>query len=432
MRYQQVLLLLVCIGVLSVSCMKDEEPRSPVVTIISPGNGFNLALPDTLRVIVDVSGEAPVNSVSFTITDADGIPVGDVLSVVPSANPARIEVDLPLISEFIESGEHTLTVQANSNGVKGKDYRQLNILATPLRLRRVLVISQPDANTVNISIIDSTGALSLANTLQMDLGGAVVSSTAQLIGITGTVQGSLLALASDGVQVDWQKPNMGNSGMVWFTSLDLGDDRRIYSGTADGSVRGYNARSGSTEFVSNISDNYRSTNAQVVAEKVVVAQVDQTGSAWRLGVYQASSGALIADQFLDKDVTGLFRRDDEHLLLFGDRNDQGVVEDRNIAGGGWEPRTWNSTITAVEQVDANTYLVALNSGSLERFTYSNAGSLTLANIANVHDLSLDPVSGTVYAAAGTDVLQVDPQNGQVLATWSIGSEVRYVLPLLNR
>ena len=83
-------------------------------------------------------------------------------------------------------------------------------------------------------------------------------------------------------------------------------------------------------------------------------------------------------------------------------------------------------------MDANTLLVALADGSLERFTYSNAGSVTIANIAEMRDLSVDPVSGLVYVAAGTSVVAVNPQNGQIASSYTVGSPVHYVLPLLNR
>ena len=109
------------------------------------------------------------------------------------------------------------------------------------------------------------------------------------------------------------------------------------------------------------------------------------------------------------------------------------MEDHDVEnGGGWEPYQWTSTITAVERVDANTLLVALADGSLERFTYSNAGSVTIANIADMRNLSLDPVSGLVYVAASTSVLAINPQNGQIASSYSIGSPVHFVLPLLNR
>ncbi len=433
MRYQH-LALVAALGltVLS-SCKKDVEKSAPRVTIITPANGFDLSVPDTLRVSADVSGDDGVDRVVIGLANVNGIPVIPSVTVVPSSNPARIEVELPLTSDAIATGDYTLEVKALVGDASGKDFRTVQLQATPLRLREVLVVSRPDANSIALHRIDSTGALSLANTVIMDLGGAVVSSAAQVIGVMGTVEGPLIAFAPDGQQVRWQKSNIGNSGIPWFTSIDLLSDGVMYVGTTDGYLRGYSAQSGSTATVLDLTTGYRSERTVRMNDKLVVAEADVTGSVHRLAVHQAASGVQVADQVLDKAVLAMYPRDDAHLLLFGNRNGLGVVEDRNIVGGGgWEPYTWLSPITAVERVDANAFLVALANGQLERFTYSNAGSVTIATISNIRDLSLEPVSGLVYAAAGMNVLTVNAQTGAIGTTWSIGAPIQYALPLLNR
>ncbi len=433
MGYQHRLVLAALVTIAVTSCKKEEDAQPPVVTIVAPGNGFDLSVPDTLNVVADISGDQDIDEVSFTITNASGIVIMEPLIVTPASNPARVEVALPITSDLIASADYTLMVQANSGDARGKDYAQIDIIGTPLRLRRLLVIGQPDAGSVSIHVIDSTGTVSLANTLLMDLGGAAVSSAGRTFVVMGTVQGPLVAFAPDGIQVPWQKPNLGNSGIPWFTSLDLCADGRYYAGTTDGSLRGYNVVSGATERVVSLPANFRAGSASIVDQRLVVALVDQTGSAWRLGVYQATSGAMVAEHVLEEAVTAMFKRGDTHVLLFGNRDGHGVVEDHDVEnGGGWEPYQWNSTITAVEQTDANTHLVALADGSLERFTYSNAGSVTVANIPDVRDLSMDPVSGLVYVAAGTSVLAINPQNGLIASNYAIGSPVHHVLPLLNR
>jgi hypothetical protein len=433
MRYQH-LALVAALGLTVVwSCKKDVEKSAPRVTIITPANGYDLSVPDTLSVSADVSGDDGVDRVVITLANTNGIPVIAPVTVVPSSNPARIEVELALTSDAILTGDYTLEVKGLAGEATGKDYRTVQLLSTPLRLRQILVVSRPDANSIGIHRIDSTGAVSLANTVIMDLGGAVVSSAAQVIVVMGTVQGPLLAFAPDGQQVRWQKPNLGNSGIPWFTSIDLLSDGMVYVGTTDGHLRAYAAQSGSVGAAIDLATGYRSERCVRMNDKVVVAEVDVTGTVRRLAVHLATSGVQVADQVLDKPLMGMFPRDDVHVLLFGNRNGQGVVEDRNIVGGGgWEPYTWPALITAVERVDVNTFLVALANGQLARFTYSNAGSVVIAQLPDIRDLHLEPISGLVYAAAGTEVHALTPQSGQVVGSWPIGAEVEYAMPQLNR
>ena len=116
-------------------CIRDREEaeRAPVVTILTPGNGFDLSVPDTLRVVADVSADEDIDRVSFTITNADGIPITEPLYLAPTSNPARMEVGIPLISDLLASGQYTLTVQASSGDANGKDYTEIDIIGTPLR-----------------------------------------------------------------------------------------------------------------------------------------------------------------------------------------------------------------------------------------------------------------------------------------------------------
>lgn len=433
MRYEQLAALLLASAFIGVSCKKDKEQDAPVVTIIAPQDGFSIAVPDTLVVSADVSGSSGVDRVSITLSDANGVPVTGGVTIVPASNPARIGIGLPLLSDHIPSGNCTLLVQAFSGDRSTKEYRHVSVTGTPQRLRAILVLSAPDPGTVQVHRIDSVGTLSLLNTFVSDLGGAVVDSYDQTWSMMGPLTGPLSALAPDGVHVRWQLPNQSTGGIPWFTSLDALADHRFYVGGSDGSLRGYNALSGASEFVAFLTTGFRSKRASLVTDRVLVAEKNLDGTQFKLRICQAFSGALLDEQFLDKDIIAMFGRDASHALLFGDRNGQGVVEDRDLGGGGgWEPRTWASPITAVAQVEEGVHLVALANGDLERFTYGNAGATTIASGAPVRSIGYDPVSGLAYAGRGTEVIAIDPGSGTITGTWSIGADVKYVLVLLNK
>ena len=433
MRYEQLAALLLASALFGISCKKDEARDAPVVTIIAPNDGFSISVPDTLLVSADVSGKSTIDRVSITLTDANGVPVTASISVVPSSNPARIGIGLPLLSDHIASGNCTLTVQAVSGDRTTKDYRHVNVTGTPRRLRAIMVLSQPVAGAVQLHRIDSVGDLALLNTFVSDLGGAVVSSYDQTLGMMGPLTGPLSALAPDGVHVRWQQPNLSTGGIPWFTSLDALSDDRFYVGGADGALRGFNALTGASEFVSFLAAGFRAQRAARVDDHLLVAEKNLAGTQYKLRICQAFSGALLDEQFLDKDIIAMIGRDATHALLFGNRNAQGVVEDRDLSGGGgWEPHAWTSPITAVTQAEQGVHLVALANGDLERFTYANAGSTTIASGAAIRTLAYDPVGGAVYAGRGTEVVSIDPSSGTILGTWSIGADVAYVLVLLNK
>ncbi len=99
MRYQRSIGLCFVLALFAGACKKEDEPKAPSVVIVSPTSGTDVSVPDTLQVVVEVNGEDPVDQVTFTLTNADGIPVGASVSVVPATDPARIEVGIPLTSD---------------------------------------------------------------------------------------------------------------------------------------------------------------------------------------------------------------------------------------------------------------------------------------------------------------------------------------------
>jgi hypothetical protein len=432
MRYEQVALALGLLTTLSTACKKDEASNPPSVTIVSPTHGSTLSVPDTLRVTADVNGHSLVEHVTFSVLDGDGIPVVPAAVVSPTTNPATITMEIPLTSDHLAGGTMTLQVKANDDGAEGKDYRTFTLMPSPLRLRAVYVIGASGPNAVTIHRLDSVGQMSLLNTVVTDLGGAAVSSWDQRMFVAGRADGPLLAFAPDGITVPWLWANMGN-GMDYFTSVDLCSDGRLYVGTTNDRVTGKDPGTGSNEIVIDLQPDWRCDRCITVGSYLLCATHHMATQALRFTVYLRVSGAFHSTIATEIQAIAFFRRDDDHVLVFGNRNGSSVVMDLSIGGGGgWEPRTWPALVNAVEQMDANTFVVALADGTLERFTYSNASSIPIAAGTAFVDLSLDPVNDVLYGTTANELQALDPQTGQLMQAYPLSSEAKHILPLFNR
>lgn len=433
MGYQRSLLALGLLSAVLTACRKEEEDVPPTITLVRPSEGFAFTVPDTLEVELDAYGEGPVDRVLISLLNAQGVPVVPVLSLTPTGNPAHIEVPLPVTSEALASGTYRLVAEARSGEASARDEAALQITAAPLRLRHVIVLTRPSPDQFGIQRIDSLGELHPVNNVLSDLNGADVSSAAASFFTIGPYTGPLNAYAADGSTTRWARPNGSNAGIPWFTSLDLCADGLLHVGTTDGLVRAYTPANGAVASITTLATGYRSARCAVVGDRLLVAQDATAGGQHLLRVCAAPGGAYITDHALDLAVVRLDGRTNTQALLFGNRNGEGVVQERSISGGGgWEPRTWSSPISAVERVDANTWIVALENGTLERFTYANAGSLTIGAGATVRDLCYEPVSGAMFAVRGQEVIAFDPVNGTIAASWALGAEGAWVLPVLNR
>ncbi|MBK6411162.1 MAG: hypothetical protein IPF78_16020 [Flavobacteriales bacterium] len=433
MRYQHVLLFSVLFAAVISSCKKDRENEAPHITITSPAEGTSLTVPDTLVVTVQASDDIALEQVSVSLLDQNNIPVVDAVGASVSGTSATVTLGLPILSEQLESGDYKLFATASDGSLSGKDVRTLHVTATPLRLRALFTLTAPSAGTVALYKTDSLGQTALATSWPMDLGGTAISSAAQRLCVAGGSSGDLRVFSPDNPGIIWQRPNLSSIGAPWFTSVDLCADGRFYVGQDDGTLRGFTASNGTGTMNAALPPQFRVEQAITSGELVVTTERHFVTQEQRVGTYFKASGSLVSSQPLGLTPVRVFERIADFVLIFGNQGGQGHVLERNLpGGGGWEPYTWPSTITAVEQIGSGTWLVALANGDLQRFTYSNAGSLSIGTTPVLSTLVKDKVSGAIYGGADGHVLILDPSNGAILGDFPVGGQVLKVLPLFNR
>lgn len=433
MRYQHALLLWAIAGIVLHGCRKDRENGTPHVTITSPAEGASLTVPDTLVVTVQAGDDIGLQQISVSLLDQNYVPVAPPVGTSVSGTSATVTFGLPILSEQLESGDYKLFANASDGSLNGKDFRTLHVTAAPLRRRALFTLTAPAASTVALYKTDSLGQTTLAATWPMDLGGAAISSAAQRLCVAGGSNGDLRVFSPDDLGIRWQRPNLSTIGAAWFTSVDFCADGRLYVGLDDGSLRGFTASDGTGTMNAALPSQFRVQQAITSGELVVTTERNFVTQEQRMGTYFKASGALVSSQPLALAPVRMFERAADVVLIFGNQGGQGRVIERNLTGGGgWEPRTWAGTITAVEQLNSDTWLVALANGDLQRFTYSDAGSLSIGTTPVLSTLVNDRMSGAFYGGADGQVVILDPLSGTILGDLPVGGHVLRVLPLFNR
>lgn len=417
------------------ACRKDGDDSPPSVSITAPGTSYVLVMPDTLTVVASVSDDERIERVTVSLVDANGQPVGGPVTVEPSSNPATVSVDLPVTSDLVESGEHLLKVVASDGTGRGQDEQVLEVVAIPRRTRAVHLIATPGFSPVQVLRIDSTGQLEASPmaTLAQDIAPSAVSSKGRRLYIGAGVGGQLTALFPDNGSITAQASVQNTLPIPFHTALHVGPTGRLFAATNEGELRRYGTDLQGSGYVAQALPSHRIVGIVETGQAVLTTQSRYISPAGHsLARYSTTSGVQQDAWVLDKAPVAFFARDPDHVLLFGNRNGQGVVEDRNIDGGGyWEPRIFPDPVLAVAMIDANNYIVSTG-GTLQRFTYNNAGALTIATGIMAEVLAYDEVNGVLLAAEGGVVKAIDPGNGTVLATYAAGAAVVNILPLYSR
>ena len=432
MRSAQGLMFMGLLVVLLAACRKERDDQPPTVRILEPGNGFVINVPDTFTVRVEVSDERIVRSVTIALADVNGVPVSPPVTATVDNGSATVVRDLVVSDERLLSGAYTLTARASDGANESRAFRSVQLQAAPLRTRAVFITPPFGQGQAAILRIDSTGAVSTFTTVQ-DLNGAAIDSHDQHLLLAGGLTAPLVALPTAAGANTWQLPNLNADGLPYFNGLRRDPtDGRFYVATGDGHVRGFTG-SGSQTFTGQVLPSFRGLHTVLVGERMATVQRSISLPDTRLVTLARASGALIGQYPLDLEVVDMYRRTDQHALIFGNRDGSGIVQDRNVEqGGGFEPREFPGTpILATVRLDGNNWVIALP-GQLVRYAHASNGLTLLASGIDAQALALDAASGALYVGTADAMLTMDPVTGAVLATLPVAGGVGRILPLLNR
>jgi hypothetical protein len=422
-------LLLACLS----ACKKDLDEVPPDVSIVLPGTGYTVSVPDTLLVRVEVGDDRQLESLTISLNDADGVPISPPVVAMLNSVSTTVTRELVLTSERLISGNYSLTVTATDGVNESRAFRTITVQAAPLRLRS-LYVTPPFGFPAPIPVwrIDSTGSLSQVATLS-ELGGAAIDP--DRLYLAGSELQPLLGIpqVSGAASVSVQNGNSAGATVPFFlgVSIDPGDGR-CYFGTNDGFVRGLN-NVGTQVFTAQSPSGFRSERTATVGNVLASFARHQVLGQWSLVSHALASGAVLGQFPADQVPVVLWERNAQQALVFGNRNGIGVVQECNVQQGGCNDlRTFNEgEILAVARLDASNAIIAVP-GNLVRYSAGSNSVTLLAQGTTAQCLAYDAATGTLYAGVGNDLVALDPMTGAQSILRTFPHSVGAVLPLLNR
>ncbi|MFZ1686370.1 MAG: hypothetical protein WAU70_03045 [Flavobacteriales bacterium] len=429
MRYQQCLIVAAFGALFITSCKKDKESDPPLITMTSPFDGISQVVPDTFAVIATITDDKGPISGTVILTNNSGVPIGPALTFGTNGTSQAINLAYPVIGEQILNGTYSLRVSVSDGENTTNAFRSINVTGLPLRFRGVLAVSQDGS----VSKIDSALNVSTLGSFGQDVNDAAISSRQQLLYLAGGETGPLSAVNVNTGIVRWQVPsnNISNTPYFTFCTVDDGLDRLLV-GHNSGTFSTLNSGTGGnlTTFTGQVS--YMPASGLLTDSYVLCEERHNILPTAELSVHTLWANDLLALALLDKSLIAMHQRDNNHVLLFGNRNGEGVVEDRNILqGGGFEPRIFNQgEIISALPVDDNTYIIALPAG-IVRYTYNPDQVFTVSGLVP-DQLVYDPVNGTLFASTGSTLHVLDATTGFEAATIALPSAPMKLLVLLNR
>lgn len=422
--------LCLAIAVLSAGCKKEKDGIPPAVEILEPEQNSSIAIPAILNVKVRVSDDQGLHSLSMQLLNASNIPIAPPVVVELSGTSAVIERALHITDERIRTGVYTLEVRASDGENDRRAFRSVNVTEAPLRLRSVFVSPPFGTAPAGVVRMDSVGSITTWTTVSELCGSEVDSRTQHLI-LAGCTSAPLVALPTASGNT-WQAPSQNALPQAYFTSLSVDPyDGRLYVCSNDGSIRGYTG-DGAQVFTAHTPPDRQPYAVAVMGPTIAVENRALALPQASVSTYTASSGSPLMQWPLDVVVTAMFRMDEQHLLVIGERAGLGVIQEhRTDLGVGNDLQVISSGAPrSAVRITADAVVIAVP-GRILRYT---PGTNTLVDLAQVeaNTVAFDPADGHLLAGAGDQLLRIDPSTGMVLSSTAMPIVVGDILPLLNR
>ena len=384
------------------SCKKDHDEEFPVIVWNSPANGTHANVFDTLHLSLHVSDNAGLENLAVKLLDANQISVGVSASQALSGHAQDVTLDLPISNASLESGNYYLDAEVYDGHNLARSYIYISITAVPKQFKGFFAATLPLANALKIYKTDTSWIPVLFSSPQSDFLDMEVSSYWQQVYSNGSLTGDLIATSIDGSTAGWSIHNIVNTNPYWGP-MSISGSHLWVTYRSDDKIKSLD-ETGLSRASLNGDGGYYPIRTLQVGDKVFSEQKDITSSAEKL-VVNNSNGPALQETILGINVISLFEKDANDIYVIGNNAGQGHLEMYDYTTNGmWEPILLPvGTVTSAAQVDSNTILIAMNTGTVYKFTYTPVGLLAWTNGINPTQLRYNSVDGEVLSAEGTDV-----------------------------
>lgn len=401
-------------AVLMFSCKKEGDETVPAIEIVLPVDGLQVDVLDTIHVKVEVADDVALSHLQVRLMTTDQIAVMPAVERATSGTGGSLELDYVLDDISVESGQYYLEAKIfDEAGNEAHDFAVLNVTAVPKELLGVFA-ALPTPGFVAIHKIDAAWSTTLLGNYQGDFTDLAVNSWWQQVAYTGSVSGMFRCVSLDGVRPGWTLNAIPSAGPYWGSVFANGKDWLV-NFRSDGLMKKY-SWSGSSGVTYNSNFGYHFGSSVFSGEKYFAEMEDFAMTSRLLGVY-VSGGGAVQQTVMNIDPVVFLPRDATTIYVVGNQNGQGklLIYDYDV-NGFWEPIGLPSgQVLSATEIDSGTLLIAMDNGSIYKFTYSPVGLLVWHSAVAQH-IRYDEAGGTVITCEALSIKQYDYPGVNVLHT----------------
>ncbi len=406
------------------SCKDKVDAESPRVIISSPYENETFSTVDTLDVIVKITDNEQIKSLSISLLDENYNALGVETTYPGSGTDINFGTDFILDQPFFNSGTYYLAVRANDGENIGSGYVQIQLTAIERVIDNYLVVTK-NASQVQVYLGNGMDNLQAAISYAVDLRGVAFNYRQNILGLAGGTLGDAVFYDMEEIEVLQTIPGFGGNSIPYFVGLDYSNKtERFYVSQRDGQIKVLDKNALQIS-AAQLMPNTFAEKVYAYDDSIFAIQKAISSNTRVLSKF-SQSGALLNSYSISGPVRELSKKSQEETFLWINRPEgtaMGIVN--NINGAITYPYTRPDEPLGSAVEIANGIFAISTSTGLYRYAYSNGGTAVLnASLVNLTALYYDDLNGFIYGSKGNMLYQIST-TGVLVNTFSFSDDVVY-------
>lgn len=420
-----------------ISCSKDKDDISPVITINSPISMQQVNEGDIIQISGTITDDQNIESVTISLRDNQNTPVLTRITKTPDKTGVRsytINIPYSFDNLQMEGGQYDFKITAYDGENMSEKYIPIRYEESEKFREGIFVIGN-SGNFASVYLVENNFNSSFYRNISGDFMGAALDPyNQQLINVSKMI-GSISATGLEFGNELWSVPVLGNPPTPFYTGFYY-YDQHIYLGKRNGGVQGYD-RNGNPDFTAGTSVNYFMESAFIHDDEYFIMEEQGivSGSSGSISLAWLYSGDVIQHTAINSDIKGMYSSiGNTVVLLANDASLNAEILFYDVLTGGINSPFNISSLGKIDdclEISNGVYLIAAT-GNLTLVDINSFSTFGYLLGVPAEKIWIDKLADELYVANGSLLTIYDFSDRTIKGTYTHTESIKEVVFWYNK
>lgn len=298
--------------ILCSSCKKNDT-SPPTIRILNPSPNSSWEIGGSISLLIEIEDDQAIEYARIVLLDENSWAVGNSLSYSFSDKKITLDDQFPLDHSNLKNGYYKLQVTVGDGSHEVYASVTIILFGAKEDADFQFIITE-SSSSVNIYTIDSNFCSQLWHTMSADFLDARADPENRALYIAPKSKGKLTSISAHTQTINWQVASSNPVSKNWFQGIELLNNS-LYTGNYGGETEVYNHSGAIVNYIVGSSDYMPSKFLYFNQNTFIYSLPKNSGLKSKITSYSLGLG-IIRDTYTQYKVKKMFRKNDDHLLLF--------------------------------------------------------------------------------------------------------------------